>query len=130
RRVLPGATAESTVGELRARIDAAGVDGLRYDLDVLVFGEASELPAVHPWAAQVRAAVASATGAEPATIGMSFTTDARFVRNQAGIPAVVCGPGEVAQAHTTDEFVAVGQLADAAAAFAELFATPPGFVET
>ena len=130
RRVLPGATAESTVGELRARIDAAGVEGLRYDLDVLVFGEASELRADHPWAAQVRAAVAAATGAEPATIGMSFTTDARFVRNQAGIPAVVCGPGEVAQAHTTDEFVAVGQLADAAAAFAELFATPPRFVET
>lgn len=130
RRVLPGATAESTVGELRARIDATGVEGLRYDLDVLVFGEASELRADHPWAAQVRAAVAAATGAVPATIGMSFTTDARFVRNQAGIPAVVCGPGEVAQAHTTDEFVAVGQLVDAAAAFAELFATPPYFVET
>ena len=28
---------------------------------------------------------------------MTFTTDARFVRNQAGIPAVVCGPGDIAR---------------------------------
>lgn len=125
RRLLPGVTLEAALAGIRERIDASGVAGLHYDLGVLVFGEASELDPGHPWATQVRAAVASATGVEPATIGMSFTTDARFVRNQAGIPAVVCGPGEVAQAHTTDEMVELGQLADAAAAYAELLATPP-----
>jgi acetylornithine deacetylase/succinyl-diaminopimelate desuccinylase family protein len=124
RRVLPGATEESTVAELRARIDAAGVAGLRYDLDVVVFGEASELPAGHPWTARVGRAVAAATGTEPPTIGMTFTTDARFVRNQAGIPTVVCGPGEVAQAHTNNEWVACDQLGDAVAAYAHLLADP------
>ena len=54
---------------------------------------------------------------------MSFTTDARFVRNQAGIPTVVCGPGAVEQAHVNDEWVAVDRLVDATAAYADLLAT-------
>jgi acetylornithine deacetylase/succinyl-diaminopimelate desuccinylase-like protein len=53
---------------------------------------------------------------------MTFTTDARFVRNQAQIPTVVCGPGAVEQAHGNDEFVSVESLVDATAAFAELMA--------
>jgi acetylornithine deacetylase len=35
---------------------------------------------------------------------------------RAGIPAVVCGPGSIAQAHQPDEYVAVGQL-EACSAF-------------
>jgi acetylornithine deacetylase len=31
---------------------------------------------------------------------------------RAGIPAVVCGPGSIAQAHQPDEFVAVSQLVE------------------
>jgi acetylornithine deacetylase/succinyl-diaminopimelate desuccinylase len=53
---------------------------------------------------------------------MPFATDARFVRNQAGIPAVVCGPGELSQAHVDDEWVAVDALVDAAAVYASLMA--------
>jgi succinyl-diaminopimelate desuccinylase len=122
RRLLPGVSQDEAVAELRRFIEGAGVEGLQYDLDVTMFGEASELDPGHPFVEQVRRAVA-AHGAEPSTIGMGFTTDARFVRNQAGIPAVVCGPGDVAQAHTHDEFVTVDALVHAAAAYAELFAT-------
>ena len=122
RRVLPGATAESTQAEVAAMIDRAGIDGLRYRFDVDTFGEASEMAADDPWAKLVGSAVARVTGREPAVIGMTFTTDARFVRNQAGIPTVVCGPGAIDQAHGDDEYVEVDRLVDAAAAFAELFA--------
>jgi succinyl-diaminopimelate desuccinylase len=123
RRILPGATEESTIAELRARIEAAGPEKLRYDLDVVVFAEASELAADDPWVGTVSDAIVAATGQTPPTIGMTFTTDARFVRNQAGIPTVVCGPGEVAQAHTSNEFVAIDQLVDATAAYAHLMAS-------
>ncbi len=75
-----------------------------------MYGEASELDAAHPFVGQVRRAVEMATGEEPPVIGMSFTTDARFVRNQAGIPAVVCGPGDVELAHGNDEWVSVDRL--------------------
>lgn len=122
RRVLPGATQESTEKEIRRLIESAGVEGLRYRFDVDTFGEASEMPHDDPWVRVVGDAVARATGSRPETIGMSFTTDARFVRNQAGIPAVVCGPGAVEQAHGNDEFVTVERLVDATAAYAELYA--------
>ena len=123
RRVLPGATAESTQAEIEARIEQAGVEGLRYRFDLDNFGEASEMSPGEPWVKQVGDAIARATGRTPGVIGMTFTTDARFVRNQAGIPTVVCGPGKIAQAHADDEYVDVEQLVDAAAAFAELFAS-------
>jgi acetylornithine deacetylase/succinyl-diaminopimelate desuccinylase family protein len=125
RRLLPGVTAEAAAAEIKARIDAIGDPDLHYDLDITTYGEASELDPSDPFASLVRKAVAatSAHGGEPDTIGMAFTTDARFVRNQAGIPAVVCGPGDVAQAHVHDEYVTVDSLVHAAAAFAELYAT-------
>jgi acetylornithine deacetylase len=45
-----------------------------------------------------------------ATGKVAFGTEAgRF--DAAGIPAVVCGPGAIAQAHKPDEFVALDQLA-------------------
>ncbi len=122
RRVLPGATEASTEAEIRRRVEAAGVDGLRYEMAVDTFGEASEMPADDPWVKQVGAAIERATGRQPGVIGMSFTTDARFVRNQAGIPTVVCGPGSVEQAHGNDEWVAVDRLVDATLAYAELLA--------
>ncbi|HET7523501.1 MAG TPA: M20 family metallopeptidase [Acidimicrobiales bacterium] len=122
RRILPGATQESTEKSIRHLIESAGVEGLRYRFDVDTSGEASEMPHDDPWVQAVGDAVARATGSRPETIGMSFTTDARFVRNQAGIPAVVCGPGAVEQAHGNDEFVAVERLVDATAAYAELYA--------
>jgi acetylornithine deacetylase/succinyl-diaminopimelate desuccinylase family protein len=122
RRLLPGATEASTEAGIRNRVEAAGIPGLRYELAVDTFGEASEMPADDPWVKQVGTAVERATGRPPGVIGMSFTTDARFVRNQARIPTVVCGPGAVAQAHGNDEWVAVDRLVDATVAYAELLA--------
>jgi acetylornithine deacetylase/succinyl-diaminopimelate desuccinylase family protein len=123
RRVLPGATPQSTEAELRAKIESVGDPELRYDLSLGVFGEASELDAAHDFVAQVQAAFVAAVGEKADVIGMTFATDARFVRNQAGIPAVVLGPGGIDQAHTNDEWVSVVELVDAAALYAELYAT-------
>jgi acetylornithine deacetylase len=48
------------------------------------------------------------TGANEAGTA-SFMCEAGLYR-QAGIPAVVCGPGSIAQAHQPDEFVEIAQL--------------------
>jgi len=123
RRLLPGATLESALAAVEAKVRAAADPDLRYEIEVEVFGEASEMNPHHPFAALMGRCIAEATGREPEVIGMPFTTDARFVRNGAGVPAVVCGPGGIAQAHVHDEWVAVERLVDAAAAFATLYAT-------
>ncbi len=121
RRILPGTSYEAAVSGLRDRISAAGLGGTGYEIEVSDYGEGSEMSPDHPFAQLVRQCVAEATGRVPPTIGMTFTTDARFLRNQGGIPAVVCGPGDVAQAHGIDEWASVDQLVDATAAYAELY---------
>jgi acetylornithine deacetylase len=59
------------------------------------------------------------TSAETAH-AVSYTTEAGLFE-QAGCPSVVCGPGDIAQAHAADEFVSIDQL-DACKAFLEALA--------
>jgi acetylornithine deacetylase len=54
------------------------------------------------------------TGTEH-THAVSYTTEAGLFE-QAGVPAVICGPGDIAKAHAPDEFVPIAQL-DACMAF-------------
>jgi len=44
------------------------------------------------------------------TYGVSYGTEAGLFQ-EAGAPAVVCGPGDIAQAHTADEWIAESQIA-------------------
>ncbi len=48
------------------------------------------------------------TGAEH-THAVSYTTEAGLFE-QAGYPAVICGPGDIAKAHAPDEYVPIAQL--------------------
>jgi acetylornithine deacetylase len=43
------------------------------------------------------------------THAVSYTTEAGLFE-QAGCPSVICGPGDIAQAHAADEFVSIEQL--------------------
>lgn len=56
-----------------------------------------------------------------APIDLGFWTEAA-VLSESGIDAVVLGPGEIAQAHAPDEWVAISELERARAIFARLFA--------
>ncbi|MGZ5520245.1 MAG: M20 family metallopeptidase [Halobacteriota archaeon] len=58
-------------------------------------------------------------GENPQVVTMDASTDAsRF--NEAGIPTVVFGPGDIAQAHTTDEWIDLREVETASAIFREL----------
>jgi acetylornithine deacetylase len=63
-------------------------------------------------------ALAKAKGA-PGTV--SFGTEAGIFA-RAGIPTIVCGPGDIARAHKTDEFIRLDELA-ACDAFLERLTT-------
>lgn len=60
------------------------------------------------------------TGANTTTT-VSFATEAGLYQ-QAGIPAIVCGPGSIAVAHQPDEFITRDELADGAAFLDRLLA--------
>ena len=51
---------------------------------------------------------------------VDFGTEGGFFQKSAGIPALVCGPGDIADAHKRDEFVALDQLKAADAFLAKL----------
>ena len=121
RRLLPGSDLDGAIESLRRKIDALDDPELDYDIAVDMYGEASELDRSDPFLATFQHAYETVLGAPGPIIGMQATTDARFVRNQAGIPALVCGPGDLDQAHTIDESVSIERLVDAAAVYAQLF---------
>jgi acetylornithine deacetylase/succinyl-diaminopimelate desuccinylase family protein len=123
RRLLPGMTRAVAEAGIREKIAAIGDSDIHYDMLVTMFGEASELDQTHPFVDMMSSVVTEATGTTPDIIGMTFTTDARFMRNQARIPAVVCGPGNIEQAHVNDEWVALDRLVEATVAYALLYAS-------
>jgi len=61
-------------------------------------------------------------GFEGELAGAHYGTDGSKLA-KAGIETVVCGPGDIAQAHTANEFVAVEQLELATRMYAQLLAT-------
>jgi acetylornithine deacetylase len=56
--------------------------------------------------------------------GVAYGTDAG-VYSAAGVPSVVFGPGQIEQAHTRDEWIAVDQLDQAAEIYYRLCAEWP-----
>lgn len=55
-------------------------------------------------------ALADAWGAIPSDEKVTYGTEAGLFAN-AGIPTIVCGPGDIAQAHAPDEFIDLEQIA-------------------
>ena len=45
------------------------------------------------------------------TVGsVVYATEAGIFRKTLGVPTVVCGPGDIAQAHQPDEYIEVSEL--------------------
>lgn len=110
-RGLPSSNAEEVPASLAAFAEETLIPGMRKvapDAAVQTETETS-VPAFS--AAPKSDAVALAmtlTGANR-TSAVSYATEAGLFE-QADCPAVVCGPGDIAQAHAADEFVSLAQL--------------------
>jgi acetylornithine deacetylase len=92
--------AETLAAEMR-RVDAnAGID-LQW-MSQTVGLAAAETDAIVQWAMQL---------SRNAGVGkVSYGTEAGLFQ-QMGVPTVICGPGDIAEAHRPNEFVALDQLA-------------------
>ncbi|HDY89568.1 MAG TPA: M20 family peptidase [bacterium] len=75
----------------------------------------------HKFTLRAVRAVETATGKE-AVIGGCPAVTIAMILIEMGIPAVICGPGSIAQAHTADEFVEIDQLIKAARIYTALMA--------
>jgi acetylornithine deacetylase len=115
RRLLPSETSAAALAELDevlGQVRAARPD-LRVERDA-PFGDVAGLdtPEDAPVVRAVLAACERVLGPTRPS-GVAYGTNAsKFA--EAGIPCVVFGPGDIRQAHTADEFVALDQLTAAA----------------
>jgi acetylornithine deacetylase len=113
RRTLPGESRESVYAEFHERIRraAAGDSDFVYEITEPTWLIApNDISATKPVVAALRAAHQEIFGKDPGVEAFVAGSDAPYM----GFPTVICGPGSIAQAHTTCEFVDLQEVADAA----------------
>jgi acetylornithine deacetylase len=110
-RVLPNASPEALYDEIRAYAEVLAREMQAVDpesgIDLVWASQtvglaAAETDAIVQWALQL---------SKHSTVGkVSYGTEAGLFQ-QMGVPSVICGPGDIAQAHRPNEFVSLEQLA-------------------
>lgn len=110
-RVLPGMDPRDIIAELRDHVETHLAPSMRLKDDKAGF-TFEEVPGClafdqdmnHPFARLVQAVLPP----HPVT-AVPYGTDAGHF-GAAGIPTVICGPGDIAQAHQPDEFIDLDQI--------------------
>jgi acetylornithine deacetylase len=115
RRTIPGETADQVIDEIKAALDR--VKRRRPELNASVRLVGSQAPSDVSRQAPVvelleRALAHEGLGAP--VEGLSAWTDAALL-NEAGIPAICFGPGDIGLAHAAEEFVPVSDIEQATA---------------
>jgi len=124
RRIVPGETSpDEVLAPFERLATAIRAEHPEVDLSFRIreWTEAAEAPPDARIAELCRRAVLEETGVAPDDVGLTGITDARFYLNDAGIPAVILGPGSLSVAHTANEWVAVDELISAARIYAGAF---------
>jgi len=120
RRMIPGELEADVIVEIEGVL--ADVRRSRPDVDVAIArmlvttGGASELEPTHPLIELALAGATAATGKQAAIIGLSGACDMTHFRAR-GVPCVVLGPGDSAQAHQPDEHIDLRDLNQGALAY-------------
>ena len=112
-RTIPADDAHAQLDRLRAHV-AEQIEPAMKHVDPtcgFTFHINAELPGLsldprHPLVGIVQ----QVTGAN-STRKVSYGTEAGIFQREGGIPSIICGPGDIAQAHRADEFVTAQQLA-------------------
>lgn len=124
RRLIPGETAESAESALQALLDEQRRRDPEFGASLRVVRHAapSEISPCEPIVQAAVAALEQLGLGERQPTGMPGSTDARFLIRDAGIPTLIVGPGQIAEAHTVDESVALDELEQGALVYALIFA--------
>ncbi|HEX7573287.1 MAG TPA: M20/M25/M40 family metallo-hydrolase, partial [Bacteroidota bacterium] len=115
RRTLPGESTEEVLGAVRRSLGV--VPGWEFDPPHLAVA-GMEVPAESPVVRLLAGAISGVCG-EVQVEAAQYATDAG-IYNGAGIPSVVFGPGDIAQAHTAEEWIDCESLRAAAAVIRSL----------
>ncbi|MFO0911238.1 MAG: M20/M25/M40 family metallo-hydrolase, partial [Isosphaeraceae bacterium] len=112
RRVIPGETPADGIARVEQALKSrlGGLDGIEFLPPwVKMPALSAERSGSDRWLDPLRDAVRRATGQIPQVTGVPYGTDAGPL-GEGGLAAVVFGPGDIAQAHTKDEWLDLEQL--------------------
>jgi len=135
RRTIPGEKVEDILGEIQKIIEELKENYEEFDAKVtstpagpdseeelekikkqgirIPPHEPMEIPKNTEIVNALRKSFQRVTGKNPEIAGMLAWTEASLLVNRAKIPTAVFGPGSLAQAHTTEEYVKIRDLIDA-----------------
>jgi acetylornithine deacetylase len=120
RRTIPGESTAAVMAEIEEAF--ARVRARRPDLDAsvsLIFEQPpSDVPIDAPIVRALDGAL-RACGEEVKVMGMSAWTDAAIL-NEAGVPAICFGPGDIGLAHASEEYVRIDEIERATLVLAAL----------
>jgi acetylornithine deacetylase len=114
RRVIPGDDIRQCPAETAAFLARrlGSLDGIEFLPPWITYQPlSSTVP--DPWIEAIRSAVQTRIGRAPAVGGVPYGTDAGPL-GESGLPCVVIGPGDIAQAHTKDEWIELNEVRAAA----------------
>jgi acetylornithine deacetylase len=119
RRVIPGEVTSDCLTHVRSFLREKLGD--RVDWEFLppwvnMPPLAQDVERAGRWIEDVRQAVRNASGRMPELGGVPYGTDAGPL-GETGLPCLVFGPGDIAQAHTRDEWIELEQVRQAAEAY-------------
>ena len=119
RRIIPGEDLAACPGlvwdYLKSRMDVEDVEFLPPWIRMPSLGPSAE--GSGRWLGPVREAIGRAIGRRPEVGGVPFGTDAGPLGESGRLPCFVFGPGDIAQAHTKDEWIELDQVRAAAEAY-------------
>ncbi len=103
-RAVPGVSPASLLEPVKARLMALHDSGFEVS-----WQELSTYPALATAGdSDLAGLLADLTGQDPLS-AVSYGTEAGLFQ-QAGVEAIICGPGEIGRAHRPDEFIEMGEL--------------------
>jgi acetylornithine deacetylase/succinyl-diaminopimelate desuccinylase-like protein len=123
RRSIPQESSEDVRASIDAAIDVARRRFPDLDARVELAFEATpfEIDEDAPLVQEMVGALSEANGRPAEIIGFRGASDARFLRDT-GADVVVCGPGDIAVAHTARESIELAELERCTVAYALAFA--------
>lgn len=112
RRTLPGESGDVLVEELEGTIAALAKGDPAFRATVRKFFEQEpmEVSRNERVVRAVSSAYRSVTGRRPKYVGVSYWADAALIANEAKIPTVLFGPGDIGVAHSADEYVSLEEV--------------------
>jgi len=114
RRFNPEETPDSVESELRNILEELTLEDadFKYQIERTMLYESAEIPGDSLIANVLRKHAAQISGISKEPFGTIYSTDVRNFINDAKIPAVTFGPGDVHQAHTFNESIEIQQIVD------------------